>query len=124
MSDFGDIERADTFDADPTIASEQVAMRLHKLRGVVEFIEGRTIDVWRDLSDDERAHVVAGGAAVAEHVGEREPDNPAILAEFVHSVRVDREGGRRWGELSPDERQIAIDLLDLILDWLEKEGRR
>ena len=124
MSVFGDIERADTFDADPTIAPEQVAYRLHALRVIVQFLAGRFLERWSQLGDDERDDALAVGAAVARYVHEREPDNPAVLAEMVHDFRVSREGGRTWDDLAGDERQIAIDLLDLVLDWLEKEGPR
>lgn len=126
MSDFGDIERADTWDAEPTIASEQVAMRLHKLRVQVDNLGGGDTPKWDDLTEPERTLAVAIGQVVVEWISTREPDNPALTAEQIHNVRVYLSRGvvPKWDDLSPDERQIGIDLVRLIIQWLEKEGPR
>lgn len=126
MSTFGDIELADVWDQDPTIAPEQVAYRLHELRVEVDMFGGEATPRWEDLDDETRelAHAIA--VVIVAWIVAREPDNPALTARRIHDVRVFLSGGvvRPWDALAPDEQQIAIDLVDLIIDWLEREGPR
>lgn len=121
-----DIERADTWDADETIAAEQVTYRIHRLRAQVDLLGGVDTPKFSDLTDVEQELAMAIGAVVVKWIIEREPDNPAVIAEQIHNVRVYLSRGvvRDWNELSGDERQVSIDLIRLVLKWLEKEGPR
>lgn len=127
MTLFGDIEADDVWDSTPTIAPEQVTYRLHALRVEVDRVAGRDADTWDHLTDDEQALALAIGevtvAWIAARVGAL---NPALLAEHLHNTRVWIARGMlpAWAELAPDERQIAIDLVDLVVDWLRREGPR
>lgn len=126
MSEFGDIERADTWDADPTIAPEQVALRIHDLRVQIDLLGGADTPKFKNLTAVEQQLALAIGTVVVEFIIEQEPDNATVIAEHLHNVRVYLSRGvvPKWDDLSPDERQIGIDLVDLILDWLQKEGPR
>ena len=124
-AEFGDIERADTWDADPTIAPEQVAARLYKLRSVIDVLSGRSNPPpWHELPEDERLRLEFVGRVFAERLDQRSADDPDRLARYVHTARIAQEGGPSWDELSPDERHIAVELTELIVEWLEKEGPR
>lgn len=121
MSDFGDIELADVWDIEPTIAPEQVAMRLHVLRRAVEQLAGHDLEPFEDLSVRDRDHALRLGSIIADWVVVHEPDNPARLAEFLHDILVPDVA---WNGLSGEERQIGIDLMRPILSWLDLEGPR
>jgi hypothetical protein len=123
---FGDIERADAWDEDPTVDPLQVARRLHRLRTEVDQLAGIIQPSWRDLPETERDAAETLGRAIRDWIANHEPDTPGLLARHVHDVRVLMSGGtvRDWDDLSPDERQIGIDLVDLIIDWLDTEGPR
>lgn len=118
--EFGDIETADAWDAEPTIDPLQVARRLHLLRHLVDALAGVDTPTWHELSGVERGRLADRAVAVVDFVVVREPDNPALLARRIHEER----SPQPWDDLSPDEQQIAIDLADLIVDWLEREGPR
>lgn len=122
MSDvvFGDCERADTWDADPTVDPLQVARRFHRLRVEVDALAGIDTPRWGELGVVERERLAAFAVVIVDHVAIREPDNPALLARAIHNER----SAQSWDSLTPDEQQIAIDLCDLLLDWFEKEGPR
>ena len=121
--DFGDIELADQWDDEPGIDPLQLAMRLHHLRQVVDFLAGhRTLD-WDRLDLDDQDDEIDAADVMVEIIAAREPDNPARLAERVHEIRI-HDTDRAWDELTSDERQIAIDLMILILEYLEREGPR
>jgi len=121
--DFGDAELADQWDDEPGIDPLQLAMRLHHLRQVVDFLAGwRTLD-WDELDLDDQDDEQDAAADMIVLIRNREPDNPALLAEHVHDER-SNDTDRTWDELTNDERQIAIDLMTLILEWLEREGPR
>lgn len=122
-TDFGDIELADAWDTDRTVDPLQLAMRLHRLRQEVDALAGGRIDDWDDLSGGDRQLALLVATETVIYVYNREPDNPAVLAEHVHESRVNGVG-RSWDELTPDERQVGIDLMTLIVEWLEREGPR
>lgn len=129
MSDdviFGDIERADVWDADPTIAPEQVARRLHTLRVEVDNLGGTTSPRWTDLDPESQELAEAIGEVVVDWIEVHEPDNPALTARRIHDVRVYLSRGvvPPWDSLAPDEQQIGIDLIRLVIEWLDKEGPR
>jgi hypothetical protein len=123
---FGDIELADVWDADPTIAPEQLARRLHSLIAEIDAFGGKNTPAWDDLDDSTQALGEAIAIELVKWILEREPDNPALTAKRIHDVRVFLSGGvvRPWDELRPDEQQVAIDLVTLILNWLERQGPR
>lgn len=120
MTDFGDIELADAWDLERRIAPEQLAMRLHRLRVEVDALAGHVTPDWEDVDPDDRDEATAVAVDVVAFVFMREPDNPALLAEHIH----ESSNGRPWSALTDDERQIAIDLTILLLEWLEREGPR
>ena len=120
MSTFGDIERADTWDADATIAPEQVAYRLHRIRQQIEVLVGRPTVRFRDLSDQDQTRLMHFGELLASQLRTKEPDNPALIAQTIHDILDER----KWDALTGDERQIAVDIIDLIVTWLNKEGPR
>jgi hypothetical protein len=124
--EFGDIELADAWDADPTIDPMQVAMRLYELRRAVELLAGRDAGEWEDLSRRDRDDGLAIGVIVVDYVVAHEPDNPARAAEKIHNARRHLDGGDipEWADLTADERQIGIELMTLILLWLQTEGPR
>lgn len=127
MTDFGDLEDADVWDAEPTIAPEQVTYRLHALRVEVDRLAGRDPDTWEHLTDDEQALALAIGDVTVAWIAARAGAlNPALLAEQLHTVRVWLARGLMpaWDELAPDERQVGIDVMDLVVTWLEREGPR
>ena len=117
---FADIEPDDAWDADATIDALQVAYRLHELRDALDVLIGRPARRWREISRRDQDYLLVVGQAVDDHVAVREPDNPAVLAAAVHND----SNVTGWDDLPPDHQQIAIDLMDLVVDWLEAEGPR
>src|SRR5262245_66272369 len=83
-----DIERADTWDAEPIIAPEQVARRLHKLRVEVDALGGSDTPRWDDLTEPEQTLALAIGQVVVDWISARETDNPALTDEQIHNVRL------------------------------------
>lgn len=128
MSDFGDIDTADAWDADATIAPEQVTYRLHGLRVEVDELAGRAAERWEQLTGPERDLALAIGEVVVSWIAQRgrAVNNPAVLAESLHNTRVWMARGliAEWDDLPPDHRQIGIDLMTLVVEWLEREGPR
>jgi hypothetical protein len=119
--EFGDIELADAWDDTPTIDPLQVARRLHTLRHQVDLLAGvvRT-PPWHEIGDVERGRLTDFAVVIVDYISIREPDNPALLARRIHEER----SAEAWDDLAPDEQQIAIDLCDLLVEWLEREGPR
>jgi hypothetical protein len=127
MSMFGDIEEPDVWADDPTIDPLQVAMRLHRLRRELDVFGGElSRPDWADLAPEVRGHAVDAAVLTVYWIVQREPDNPALLARHVHEARLEvgDTDTPEWDDLSPAEQQIAIDLMALILLWLEREGPR
>jgi predicted GTPase len=120
--DFGDAELADQWDNEPGIDSLQLAMRLHHLRQVVDLLAGHHTVDWDRLTLNDQDEEESVAVDMILFIRNREPDNPALLAEHVHDARPDSD--RTWDELTNDERQIAIDFVVLLLEWLEREGPR
>ena len=118
---FGDIEPADLWDDDPTVDPLQVAIRLHELRIMVDILAGHDdLAPWHDLTEALRDRLEMSAVIIVDLIAEREPDDPAVLARRVHEER----SLQAWDDLAPDEKQIAIDLMDLIVQWLEEQGPR
>ena len=114
-ADFGDIETADAWDADATIAPEQVTYRLHELRAEVERLGGGDAPAWDDLDADSQTLALAIGTVVVEWIAEREPDNPALTVDAYttcactcHARRADWMTCRR-------RAAGRIDLVDLVI---------
>lgn len=126
MTDFGDIELADSWDISAVIAQEQVAYRLHDLIRQVDRLGGGNTPEWDDLSPEAQELGFAIVAVLVDWIINREPDNPAHTAEQVHNVRVWLSRGAipSWGDLPNDQRQLSIDLMILVIAWLEREGPR
>jgi hypothetical protein len=123
---FGDFELADAWDDEPLIAPEQLARRLHSLILQIDAFGGQDTPNWDDLDDDTQDLAIAIATELVAWIMEREPDNPALTAKRIHDVRVFLSGGvvRKWDELTPSEQQVAIDLVTLIINWLERQGPR
>ena len=118
---FGDIEPDDLWDADPTVDPLQVAIRLHELRVMVDILAGHDdLARWHDLSEPLQDRLEVSAVIIVDLIAAREPDDPAVLAHRVHEER----SLQAWDDLAPDERQIAIDLMTLIVEWLEEQGPR
>jgi len=123
---FGDLELDDVWDETPLIAPEQLAMRMHSLIQEIDAFGGADSPAWDDLDLSTQDLAIAIAVPLVEWIRDREPDNPALTARHIHDVRVFLSGGvvRPWDDLAPDEQQVAIDLVTLILDWLERQGPR
>lgn len=114
VTDFGDFELGDAWDADPTIAPEQVARRIHRLRRALSELAGDYLEPFDELERRARddAYAVAERLVALIVAGERDPHQ--LGAEIVD----------RWLERTDEERQIAIALLEAVLAWLRREGPR
>lgn len=125
--DWGDIELLDVWDAEPRMAPEQVARRLYDLRQQVDLLVGRATPDYDDLDRAHRDEAVSIGSVLVYWIAHREPDNPALTAQRIHEYRrLNGPVGRipPWDDLPPDFQQLAIDLMTLIIEWLEREGPR
>lgn len=124
--EFGDIDVDDVWDSDPTIAPEQVTYRLHELRVAIDELAGRPADAWDELTDPEQQLALALGNVIVDWIGTHLSNDPATLAEQLHNVRAWLARGLipAWADLDDDDRQLAVDIMTMIVDWLEREGPR
>ena len=86
------------------------------------------------MERDEELDVVVGvlGGGVLVDVGLGDESGFDLVVRLVDAfpyldsrvVLISTRGEDDYGELSPDEQQIGIDLVTLIIQWLEKEGPR
>lgn len=125
-ADFGDITTEDVWDADATIAPEQVTYRLHQLRAGFDALGGRDTPDWDDLAEDEQQLALAIGEVIVGWIEERDDEPVASLARKIHNVQAYLCGGLMppWEELSAAERSIGRRIVQMILDWLRREGDR
>ena len=126
MSDitFGDIEPDDSYVAGNVADPEHVAMRLHELRIEIDNLVGRDPARWDALTGPERVLAASIGRVIVEWITTHEPDQPEQLAADLHGVRRFWTGDvlARWEDLSDDERAIGVEMMRLIIGWLEREG--
>lgn len=114
------------WDGAVVVAGEQVTYRLHELRVEIDRLAGRDPDAWDDLTADEQALALAIGDVTVAWIVDHTVDDPAQLAEHLHNVRAWLARGLlpAWSELSADERQVAVDVMALVVAWLLSEGPR
>ena len=122
VSDFGDWNPDDSLDTEPP-APEQVAYRLHTLRVAVEELVGRPLPPFEELNIDEQNATFALGEFIVDWLANNDPDDSERLAHALHDFREANDSSlRRWRRLNSDEREIATDLMSLILAWLRRQG--
>jgi hypothetical protein len=106
-------------------APEQVAYRLHELREYLDSVAGsHDLLRWDELTPTEQSLGIAIGEAIVAHLIEHEPDAAEDTARHLHNVRRYWASSRLppWEELPPDDRQVGIDLMAAVLNWLAHEG--
>jgi hypothetical protein len=122
---FGDIEPADAYSAGVGPAVEQVAMRLHELREYLDSVAGEHgLLRWDELTPAEQQLALAIGDVIVTHLAGHEPDAAEDSARNLHNVRRYWASSRlpAWEDLPPDDRQVGIDLMSAIINWLAREG--
>jgi hypothetical protein len=125
--DFGDYEPADSWDTTTTIAPEQVARRLHRLRRAVELLAGRDPGRWEDLGTDEHDDMLELGAELTRLLEVKPPLEADEIAEELHDQRrilAGADADPEWQDLGDDERALGEALIELIVAWLQREGPR
>jgi hypothetical protein len=124
MSDFGDYEADDAYDVEPP-APEQVTYRLHDLRREIDALAGaEDLPTWDELSASEQELALALGDTIVSYIISAEPDEPEALARTLHNARRYVASSRlpTWESLAPDDRQVGIALMGLIIGWLRRQG--
>jgi hypothetical protein len=119
MSDesFGDWEADDSLDTEP-LDGEQVARRVHEDRAYLSELAGDELAAFDALSDDEEGLAVALGDRLVEMLT-RDPNSAPW--EFHEAVAF-FSGEPEWEALSPGAREVAVGLIDDILDWASRQG--
>jgi len=123
MSTFGDFDSDDAFATEPP-DDEQVAIRLHRLRVEVDALVGPIGQpTWDELTTAEQELAIAIGHDLVRWLLNHRPDAEGA-ARSLHNVRryLATTPLPAWDDLSDDERRIGIDLMQLIIDWLERQG--
>ena len=121
MSDvFGDIELADVWDADPTIdpCRSPAASICYASRSICSPAARSPRGVTCPPSNGTGSPSSPTSSSTAST--NANPTTRRCSPAAIHEERTIQS----WDDLSPDEQQIAIDLIDLIVDWLEREGPR
>jgi hypothetical protein len=124
VSDFGDFDLDDAWGVEPP-DEEQVTYRLHELRLALDELAGsHDLPRWDDLTPDEQAMARGIGQMIVRYIIDREPEDATELARTLHNARrfVATTPLPPWDDLNADERQIGIDLMDVILSWLRRQG--
>lgn len=124
MSDFGDFDPDDAYDKEPPDV-EQVTYKLHALRRALDDLVGTfDLPVWDDLDPEAQAMAIEIGRAIVRYIIEREPEDAEQLARTLHEARryVATSPLPPWEALPADDRQVGIDLMAIILAWLDRQG--
>ena len=126
MSDvtFGDWDPADAWGIEPP-DEEQVTYKLHELRLALDQLGGdRGLPTWDQLDTGAQEMARGIGGVIVRYIIEREPEDATELARTLHDARRYVATSRlpTWDELEPDDRQIGVDLMQIILDWLRRQG--
>lgn len=128
MSDeFGDFEIDDEFSDDGEPAPEQVAVRLHELRMLLEELADRVSTRWEDLSPDEQTVGYDIATAMVPVILEDDADIP-YLAVWLHELRESLDYLEDtviippWHLLTDEERVVAHDLVYMLMEWLVRQG--
>jgi len=119
MSDaeFGDWEQDDASDTEPA-DPEQVAVRVHELRGFLSALSGEELAAWDALDDDEEEIAIA----LADRLIHFLTDDQVHAAEDFHGAVAFLSGQPEWNDLDTDVQQVATGLVDDILAWLKRQG--
>jgi hypothetical protein len=120
---FGDWEPDDSLDTEPP-APEQVAYKLHALRREIDALTGPEGLTWDQLTIQEQQLGVAIGQAIVNYIVMADPDVPEDAARNLHNVRRFLASSTLppWEDLSPDDRRVGIALMELIINWLQRQG--
>lgn len=124
VSTFGDFEEDDALDHEPP-APEQVTFRLHRLRTEIDALTGASdLPTFDELTAPEQQLALALGDTIVAYIVSHEPDEPEALARTLHNARRYVASSRlpAWEELPPDDRQIGIELMRLLIGWLARQG--
>lgn len=122
--DFGDWDDDDAFGTEPA-DPEQVTYKLHQLRLAIDDLVGsHDLPLWDDLGPDAQEMAMAIGRAIVQYILEHEPETGEELAKTLHEARryVATSPLPPWEDLPADDRQVGIDLMQLILNWLTRQG--
>ena len=123
MSDepsFGDWEPADSIAAPCPADPLQVARRIHEDRGAVQMLAGHELPRWPELTDDERA--VAIDLATRALAGLHDEPTAERGALTLHNAQRELTELAEWGLLDAGDQAVALDLMRLVVAWLELEG--
>jgi len=124
MSDFGDFDIDDAWGIEPP-DEEQVTYRLHELRLALDDLVGsHDLARWDDLTPGEQAMARGIGQMIVRYIIDHEPEDATELARTLHNARrfVATTPLPAWDDLNADDRQIGIDIMQIILDWLRRQG--
>lgn len=122
---FGDDDVEDAYVEGNVPDPEHVARRLHELAAYLDALAGRGgAAPFDDLTPNERTLAASVGDVIAEWIATHEPDDAAALAAELHAVRRywTRNALARWEDLAPEERELAVELMRHVVEWLQREG--
>ena len=126
MSDdtFGDWDAEDALDHEPADV-EQVTFRLHRLRNEIDLLAGaHDLPTFDELPPESQEMALGIGDVIVRWIAEHEPDDPEAVARYLHDARRYVASSRlpTWDALSPDDRRVGIDLMALLIGWLQRQG--
>ncbi len=123
---WGDIEPDDVYSSGALADPDQVAYRMHELVAYLNAAAGSASALisWDELTPSEQQLGLAIGAVIVQWMIDVDPDEPEAAAQNLHNVRRFWASSAlpAWPDVPPDERQVGIDLMDAIIDWLRREG--
>lgn len=123
-SNFDDWEPLDSYTPGGMAEPLAVARRMHEDGLVLDFLVGRDFRRWPELSIVERNLAVHFARVVLRVLG-RTNLNVIRAAERLHEERLllsDPGEIDDWIDLSPEAQDVAIELIQLVADWLTMEG--
>lgn len=122
--EFGDITPEDAYDVEGVADPDQVAYRLHELRRYIDQLAGHDPGAFDALDPDEQILALAIGKVIVDWLANTDPDHPERTARQLHNVRRFWSANTMpaWEDLPDDQRDLAVDLMRQIIDWLRREG--
>ena len=124
MAVFGDFEPDDAWGTEAP-DEEQVTYKLHALREALDDLAGNNdLPKWDDLTPQAQQMARGIGGVIVRYILSNEPETAETLAHTLHDARrfVATSPLLPWHELTPDDREVGITLMQIILDWLERQG--